>query len=61
VLTYRAWFFDDHDHARHALDLTSENDVSAVAEVRALHHGYAAVELWLGDRRIYRLERALAA
>lgn len=61
MTTYRAYFFDQLDHSRGAIDLDAADDTHAMALLSALDHPYHVSELWQGDRMVGRRDRSLAA
>jgi hypothetical protein len=55
---YQINFFDEHEHLRRAARLRCDDDYRAIAHAAAIDHPYA-IELWEGDRLVWRFEAKL--
>jgi hypothetical protein len=55
---YLVNFFDEHEHLRRAELLTCPDDHVAITKASILDHQHA-IELWHGDRFVWRFEARL--
>lgn len=57
-MDYQINFFDEHEHLRRAERLNCNDDHHAIVQVAAIDHPHA-IELWEGDRFVWRFEARL--
>jgi hypothetical protein len=59
VQAYTVHFFDEFEHVRRSIRLYGQTDEQVIDEAAALRHRHV-LEIWQGDRRVWRFEPALS-